>query len=95
MIQLFTGGDAASYTSGFPSRLIYDVSLRAGSYIRLIPEMNFVCNGTITGYIAVLRDRTPPGDQLVQYPKIQVWRKNTSQFGSYVYYKTIKSWYSD
>ena len=49
--------------------------------------MNFACNGTVTGYTAVLRDWTPRRDQL-QYPKIQVWRKNTSQFGSYVYYKT-------
>ena len=90
-MQLFTGGDAASYTNGFPSRLIYesDVSLRAGphGHIRLIPEMNFACNGVITGYTAIVRDRTLPEDQL-QDPKIQVWRKNTSQFGSYVYYKT-------
>ena len=84
-MQLFTGGDAASYTSGFPrlSRLIYDVSFPTGPYTRLIPEMNFACNGTITGYTAVLRDRTLPGDE---DPIIQVWRKNTSQFGSY--YKT-------
>ena len=82
-MQLFTGGDAANYTSGFPSRLIYDVSLRAGPRIRLIPEMNFVCNGIITGYTVALRDRTHAGDQ---DPIIQVWRKNTSQFGSY--YKT-------
>ena len=88
-MQLFTGGDAASYklTSDFPSRLVYDVSLRAGPHTRLIPEMNFVCNGTITGYTAVLRPRTLSGDQL-QNPNIQVWRKNTSQFGYYVYHKT-------
>ena len=81
-MQLFTGGDAASYASGFPSRLIYDVSFPTvrQPHTRLIPEMNFACNGTITGYTAILRDRTPPG------PTIQVWRKNTSQFGSY--YKT-------
>ena len=81
MIGLFTGGDAASYTSGFPSRLIYNVSFSTGPYTRLIPEMNFACNGNITGYTAVLRDRS--GDQ---DPVIQIWRKNTSQFGSY--YKT-------
>ena len=45
--------------------------------------MNFACNGTITGYTAALMHRTRPGDQ---NPIIQVWRKNTSQFGSY--YKT-------
>ena len=82
-MQLFTGGDAASYTSGFPSRLTYNVFLRAGSHTRLIPEMNFACNGVITGYTAALRHRTHPGDQ---DPMIQVWRKNTSQLGSY--YKT-------
>ena len=80
-MQLFIGGYAASYTSGFPSRLIYDVSLRAGSYIRLIPEMSFTCNGVITGYTAALRQQN--GDQ---DPVIQIWRKNTSQPGSY--YKT-------
>ena len=77
-MQLFTGGDAASYTSGFPSRLIYDVSFPTGPYTRLIPEMNFACNGVITGYTAALREQN--GDQ---DPIIQIWRKNTSQFGSY------------
>jgi hypothetical protein len=82
VILIFTGGDAASsYTSGFPSRLIYNVSLRAGPYTRLIPEMNFACNGVITGYTAALRNRN--GDQ---DPVIQIWRKNPSQPGSY--YKT-------
>ena len=82
MIQLFTG-DAARYTSGFPSRLIYDVSFptATGPHTRLIPEMSFACNGVITGYTAVLRDRN--GDQ---NPVIQIWRKNIAQFGSY--YKT-------
>ncbi len=84
-MQLFIGGDAASYTSGFPSRLTYDVSFPTGPYTRLIPEMTFACNGVITGYTAAFMDRTHPGDQ---DPIIQVWRKNihVSQFGSY--YKT-------
>jgi hypothetical protein len=83
-MQLFTGGDAASsYTSGFPSRLTYDVSFPTGPYTRLIPEMNFACNGIITGYTAAFMDRTLPGDQ---DPIIQVWRKNISQLGAY--YKT-------
>jgi hypothetical protein len=42
--------------------------------------MNFTCNGVITGYTAALRDQTHSGDQ---DPIIQVWRKNTSQLGSY------------
>ena len=80
-MQLFTGGDAASCTSGFPSRLIYRVSFPTGPHTRLIPEMNFACNGTITGYTAVLKQQD--GDQ---DPMIQIWKKNPSQPGSY--YKT-------
>ena len=76
-MQLFTGGDAASYTNGFPTKLIYDVHFPAGPSTRIIPEMNFACNGVIVGYTAALRG--PPGHQ---GPIIQVWRKNTT------YYKT-------
>ena len=43
--------------------------------------MNFTCNDIITGYTAALREQS--GDQ---DPLIQVWRKNTTQLGSY--YKT-------
>ena len=76
-MQLFTGGDAASYTSGFPrlSRLIYDVSFPTGPYTRLIPEMNFACNGVITGYTAALRQWN--GDQ---DPVIQIWRKSPGSY---------------
>ena len=49
----------------------------AGPSTRLIPEMNFVCSGTIVGYTAALLG--PPGHQ---GPIIQVWRKYTT------YYKT-------
>ena len=49
----------------------------AGPSTRIIPEMNFACNGVIVGYTAALRG--PPGHQ---GPIIQVWRKNTT------YYKT-------
>ena len=84
-MQLFIGGDAASYTNGFPSRLIYDVDFPAGPSTRIIPEMNFACNGTIVGYTAALRwqPEQSPGDQ---GPIIQVWRKNTNRPWSY--YKT-------
>ena len=83
MVIVIGGEAAASYTNGFPSRLVYNVSFRAGYSTRLIPEMNFACDGTITGYTAALRDRSagdlgPGGD-----PVIQVWRKNISQPGSY------------
>ena len=73
-----TGGDAASYTNGFPSRLVYGVSFRAGPSTRLIPEMNFTCHGIITSYTAALMDQRGEKD-----PKIQVWRGNASQPGSY------------
>ena len=75
------GGDAAACTNGFPTRLVYSISFPTGPSTRLIPEMNFTCSGIITGYTAALRDHS--GDQ---DPIIQVWRKNTPQFGSY--YKT-------
>ena len=52
---VFTGGNAASYTNGFPGRLIYDVRFPAEPSTRLIPEINFVCDGTIVGYTAALR----------------------------------------
>ena len=71
--------DAATYTNGFPTRLIYNITFPTGPSTQLIPEMNFACNGTITGYTAALRDQTH-GDQ---DPVIQIWRKNTSQLGSY------------
>ena len=77
---LFIGGDAGSYTNGFPSRLIYEVSFPDINVhqIRLIPEMNFTCHGVITGYTAALRQRD--GDQ---DPIIQIWREKLSQPGSY------------
>ena len=80
-MQLFTGGDATSYSSGFPSRLIYNMTYPTGPYTRLIPEMNFACNGNVTGYTVALRNQALLGDG--QDPIILVWRKNTSQLGSY------------
>ena len=43
--------------------------------------MNFNCDGIITGYTAAFRRDWSAGDHLD--PIIQVWRKNTSQPGSY------------
>ena len=67
-------------TNGFPSTLVYEVFFPTGSSTRLIPEMNFTCNGSIVGYTAALGEQT--GEDAI----IQVWRKNTSQPESY--YKT-------
>ena len=63
-----------SYTNGFPTRLVYSISSTTGPSTRLIPDMNFTCNGVIVGYRAA-------GVQ--GNPVIQVWRKNGS-----LYYKT-------
>ena len=63
-----------SYTNGFPTRLVYSISSTTGPSTRLIPDMNFTCNGVIAGYRAA-------GVQ--GNPVIQVWRKNGS-----LYYKT-------
>ena len=65
-------------TNGFPSRLVYQVLFRTGPSTRLIPDMNFTCNGVIVGYTAALRQQNGNQD-----PIIQVWRKNTSQPESY------------
>ena len=58
--------------------MVYSVSFPTGPYTRLIPEMNFACNGVITGYTVGLGQRN--GDQ---DPVIQIWRKNQGS-----YYKT-------
>ena len=60
-----------------------DIKGRTGPATRLIPDMKFVCNGTIVGYtVAMSRQR---GEQ---HPKIQIWRRNNSECQSSVYYKT-------
>ena len=65
-------------TNGFPSTLVYEVFFPTGSSSRLIPEMNFTCNGSIVGYTAALGEQT--GEDAI----IQIWRKTgTSQPESY------------
>ena len=65
-------------TNGFPSRLVYQVLFRTGPSTRLIPEMNFTCNGVIVGYTAAMREQNKAQD-----PIVQIWRQNVSH-----YYKT-------
>ena len=71
-------------TSGFPERdrLVSYIFSRSGPATRLIPEMRFVCNTTITGYTVAMSSR-PSG---VQYPIIQTWRKNDTDCQPDVYY---------
>ena len=71
-------GDAASCSNGFPSRLVYGVEFPTGPSTRLIPEMNFTCNGVIVGYTAALKEYAG-----MENPVIQVWRENSSQRGVY------------
>ena len=67
------GGESLSYTNGFPTRLVYSISSTTGPSTRLIPDMNFTCNGVIVGYRAA-------GVQ--GSPVIQVWRKNGSLYSN-------------
>lgn len=66
------GGESVSYTNGFPTRLVYRISSPASS-TRLIPDMNFTCNGVIAGYRAA---------GIQGSPVIQVWRKNGSLYSN-------------
>ena len=47
---------------------------------RLIPSMRFTCNGTIIAFTVAGMVRIQNG---TQDPKIQVWRENKAQCGSY------------
>ena len=64
------GCDAVRFTNGFPSRLTYRVfTLSSSQSTRLIPEMNFTCDGSIVGYkVAGLIGRNH---------EIQVWRETS------------------
>ena len=78
----------SSCSSGFPARdrIVGDVSRSSERSTRLIPEMNFTCNGTITGYTFAGITETADGGQ---NPVIQIWRQNCSQPGEY--YRTDAS----
>lgn len=73
---IIIGGDAVSFTNGFPSSLVYRIfPLSPSQSTRLIPEMNFICNGTIVGY-------TIAGDiPVTENHQIQVWREKNSDHG--------------
>lgn len=74
----FIGGEAARFTNGFPSRLVYNVFYPGSGSTRLIPEMNFTCNGVIVGYTVAGNSEIPGAGAM-----IQVWRENSSQPGVY------------
>ena len=72
-------------TQGFPdrntlaSKLLEDDGHSNTTVTILIPDMNFTCNGTLAGFAFVGINRHD-GDQ---DPKIQIWRKNSSEPGFY------------
>ena len=72
------------FTNGFPSRLTYHVfTLSSSQSTRLIPEMNFTCDGSIVGYkVAGLIDG--------RNHEIQVWRE-TSHSQPGVHYNKVAS----
>lgn len=70
--------DDLTCTNGFPSRdrLTSDVVPGTGSSTRLIPEMNFVCSGSIVGFTVAMNRKK----EAKEYPIIQIWRPdNCSQ----------------
>ena len=87
MWPLLGGGAVAeapsSCSSGFPARdrIVREVFDSNERSTRLIPEMNFTCNGTITGYtFAGVTEKMADGGQ---NPEIQIWRQNCSLPGEY------------
>ena len=51
--------------------------------LRLIPDWNFTCNGTITSFLlgADIRSTRGAGDMIrnaTQYPEVQIWRRTNS-----------------
>lgn len=67
--------------SGFPDAPVYEVSGRTDDdsvLTHLIPDMNFTHSATIAGFVVA-------GRMFNQDPhsKIQIWRQNSSQTGTY------------
>lgn len=68
-------------TVNFKDELTFDGRVRGQNTTietRLIPNMGFTCNGTIVGFTM-----TGTNGAGVHDPKIQVWRENKAQCGSY------------
>ena len=57
------------------ANLISETSLTDGE-TRVMPGLNFTCNGNITGLLLAVDLRTV-GGSIVQYPQIQVWEPST------------------
>ena len=73
-----------SFTNGFPSRLVYRVFPLPSQSTRLIPEMNFTCDGSIVGY-------TVAGVIIGNHNEIQVWRERNGYSQPGVHYNKIAS----
>ena len=75
MLRHADSTNAGSFTNGFPKVLVTDVfrDMSSNYTLRLLPEMNFACNGTIVGFTVAGRRRERP-----MSPIIQIWRQNSS-----------------
>jgi hypothetical protein len=73
---------APQCTANFKDEVTFDGGIKgqeASVETRLIPSMRFTCNGTIVGFTVTGKNSdTGPHD-----PKIQVWREDKEQCGSY------------
>ena len=74
MIRGYDAGcsDDLTCTNGFPSRdrLTSDVVPGAGPSTRLIPDMTFVCSGSIVGFTVAMNRKSGAKE----HPVIQIWR---------------------
>ena len=80
------GSTAADrFTDGFPNVLVARISnYNSGmTTLRLIPEMEFTCNGTIAGFTVAGRLRRGRNQPNRNDPIIQIWRQNSSQLSIY------------
>ena len=62
-----------------------NVVFRTGPATRLIPEMRFVCNGTIVGYTVAMRRpaQTPLNEAEQLLAMILIWRESKTQVHTY------------
>ena len=73
---------APQCTANFKGELTFDGGIKGHETTvetRLIPSMRFTCNGTIVGFTIAGKNN----DTGSQDPKIQMWREDKEQCGSY------------
>ena len=76
--------NAGRFTNGFPNVLVTEVfhNMSTNYTLRLIPEMNFTCNGSaIVGF--TVAGKKQPGGGSMDPIDIQIWRQNSSSVYNY------------